>query len=109
MCPRTRLFAPHTHPHIPSTQHICALFYDPRACVLMASPDQPGGMAMNPATYRHTHPHHPLWISVSCPLLGQDSHASLIYGHAGPKINEKVPTCIYARKVFAEPVTLSRL
>lgn len=110
MCPRTACCS--THIYLPNTHE----HFFVRPSGLRNNNGQPGQLgedgATNPATHTtgYTTTHTPsLWISVSCPLLGPSSHACLVCGHAGPEINVKVPTCIYARKVFAEPAALSRL
>jgi hypothetical protein len=79
-----------------------------RACV-MASPVLPGevGRERTSHTYTHVHtipsgsrfPCHPFWTNGTLPDLWS----------CRTRDQREGPTCRYARKVFAEPATMSRL
>lgn len=93
------------HTHLLNTpEH----FYDPTACVVGNGPSRPargGGQRTQPHTHRHTHTHTHHHSRSWFPGLSLDQQPR----HAGPRDQREGPDVHNARKVFAEPATLSRL
>lgn len=106
----------HTHTHTRTHTHLLSTpehFLRQRACVMASS--QPvqsaGGGREGPAQpHMHTRTHTiPLDLGFLVLQFFGPTARSLIYGSCRTRDQREGPTCIYARKVFAEPATKSRL
>lgn len=99
MCPRTACCS--THILLNTPEHF---YHDPTptACVTgNGQPGEPGRRATNPATHTHTHTPPPPPILLDLSFLASpwtSSHASLIYGHAGPRDQREGPDVHICKK-----------
>lgn len=116
MCSQTACCS--THTHISSVHLSTFTTASPRNGQQPTSPGCRGGgkgregPPSQPHMHTRTHAHTltpSLWISVSLPSLFGPTARSLIYGSCRTRDQREGPTCISARKVFAEPATKSRL